>query len=94
MGGHETARTRSEDMGEKYVTVAVIQKETSKGKGKGEGKSSSDGAKMDTAKSGTKVTVTKIQPKIVPLPFLTETPAEGTRGAKKRKKEGDPKDKE
>ena len=65
-----------------------------KGKGKGKGKSSSEGAKKDTSKGGTKVTVTKIQPKIVPLPFLTETPAEGTRGAKKRRKDGDPGDKE
>ena len=27
MGGHETAKTRSEDMGEKYVKVAVIPNE-------------------------------------------------------------------
>ena len=76
------------------MKVAVIPKEMSKGKGKGKGKLSSDGGKMDTAKGGTKVMVTKIQPKIIPLPFLTETPAEGTRGVKKRKKEGDPGDKE
>ena len=33
-GGHETAKTRGEDMGEKYMKVAVIPKEASKGKGK------------------------------------------------------------
>ena len=51
-------------------------------------------AKTDTAKGGTKVTVMKVQPQIVPLPFLSETPAEGTRGAKKRKKDGELGDKE
>ena len=58
-------------MGEKYMKVAVIPKKTSKGKGKGKGKSSSEDVKTDTSKGGTKVTVMKIQPKIVPLPFLT-----------------------
>ena len=77
-------------MGEKYVKVAVVSKETSKGKGK----SSSKGTKMGTSKGGMKVTVTKVQPKIVPLPFLTETPVEGTRGAKKRRKDGEPGDNE
>ena len=91
-GGHETAKIRSEDMGEKYVKVVVVPKEVSKGKGKR--KSSSEGAKKDTSKGGAKVTVTKIQPKIVPLLFLTETPMEGTRGAKKKKKHGDLGDKE
>ena len=91
------AKTRSEDMGEKYVKVAVVPAEA--GKGKGKGKSSSEGAKMGTSKggvkaSGTKVTVTKVPPKIVSLPFLTEPPAGGTRGAKRRRKDGDPKDKE
>ena len=36
----------------------------------------------------------KVPPKIVPLPFLTEPPAGGTRGVKRRKKDGDSKDKE
>ena len=76
------------------MKVAVIPKEMSKGKGKGKGKLSSEGAKKDTSKGGTKVMVTKIQPKIIPLLFLTETPAEGTRGVIKRRKNGDPGDKE
>ena len=71
-------------MWEKYVKVSAVSKEVSKGKGKG--KSSSESTKRDTSKGRMKVTVTKIPPKIVPLPFLAEPPAEGTRGAKKRKK--------
>ena len=35
VGGHETAKTRREDMGEKYVKVAVVLAEAGKGKGKG-----------------------------------------------------------
>ena len=89
-GGQETAKTRSEDMGEKYMKVAAIPAEG--GKGKGKGKSSSESANTGTSKGGTKDMVTKVQPKIIPLPFMTETPAEGTRGAKRRKK--DQKDKE
>ena len=81
VGGHETAKTRSEDLGERYTKVAAIPKETSKGKGKGKGKLSSGSAKKDTGE--TKVTVTKVRPQIVPLPFPSETPAESTRGAKK-----------
>ena len=93
-GGHETAKIRSEDMGEKYVKVSAVSKEVSKGKGKGKGKSSSEGTKKDTSKGGMKVTVMKIPPKIVPLPFLAEPPADGMRGAKKRKKDGNLGDKE
>ena len=83
-------------MGEKYVKVTAVAAEA--GKGKGKGKSSSEDTKTRTSKggvkpSGAKVTVTKVAPKIVPLPFLTEPPAGGTRGAKKRKKDGDSKDK-
>ena len=59
-------------MGEKYMKVAVIPKETSKGKGKGKGKLSSGGAKTDMAKGGTKVTVMKVQPQVVPLPFRVQ----------------------
>ena len=86
-------------MGEKYVKVTAVVAEAGKGKGKGKGKSNSEDTKMGTSKggakpSGAKVTVTKVAPKIVPLPFLTEPPARGTRGAKRRKKDGDPKDKE
>ena len=92
MGGHETARIRGEDMGEKYMKVSAVSKEVSKGKGKG--KYSSESTKRDTSKGRTKVKVMNIPSKIVPLPFLAEPPAEGTRGAKKRKKDGDPGDKE
>ena len=86
-------------MGEKYMKVTVVLAEAGKGKGKGKGKSSSEGVKMGTSKGGVKpsgmrVTVTKVPPKIVPLPSLTEPSAGGTRGVKKRKKDGDPKDKE
>ena len=82
-------------MGEKYMKVTAVPAEA----GKGKGKSSSEGAKTGTSKSGAKpsgvkVTVTKVPPKIVSLPFLTEPPAGGTRGAKRRKKDGDLKDKE
>ena len=99
VGGHESTKIRSEDMGEKYVKVTAVAAEAGKGKGKGKGKSNSEDTKMGTSKggvkpSGAKVTVTKVAPKIVPLPFLTEPPARGTRGAKRRKKDGDPKDKE
>ena len=42
------------------------------------------------AKSSCKVTVMKATPQIIPLPFLgEETPAAGTRGARKKKKEED-----
>ena len=80
------------------MKVTAIAVEAGKGKGKGKGKSSSKDTKTHASKggvkpSGAKVTVTKVAPKIVPLPFLTEPPAGGTRGAKKRKKDGDSKDK-
>ena len=91
-GGHEAAKTRSEDLGEKYTKVTAIRKEMSKGKGKGRGKSSSGAKKKDTG--GTKVTVTKVRPWIAPLLFPSDTPSEGTRGAKKRKQEGESEDKE
>ena len=35
VGGHEMAKIRSEDMGEKYVKVTVVPAEAGKGKGKG-----------------------------------------------------------
>ena len=48
------------------------------------------GGKGGKAKMSGKVTVTKTTPKLIPLPFLDdETPASGTRGAHKKKKEGD-----
>ena len=81
------------------MKVTAVLAEAGKGKGKGKGKSSSEGAKTGTSKggvkpSGVKVMVTKVPPKLVPLPFLTEPPAGGTRGAKRRKKDGDSKEKE
>ena len=89
-GGHETAKVAPEDHGEKFMKVAKAQSETSKGKGKGRGKSSSvaaSAAKGSAEPSEPKVTITKVTPKLIALPFLEETPAEGTRGAKKRKKD-------
>ena len=48
------------------------------------------GGKAGKPKSSSKITVTKMTPKIIPLPFFDdETPASGTRGARKKKKEGD-----
>ena len=76
--------------GEKFVKVAKAQSETSKGKGKGRGKSSSaaaSAAKGSAKPSEPKVTVTKVTPKLTALPFLEQTLAEGTPGAKKRKKD-------
>ena len=87
-GGHETAKVAPEDHGEKFVKVAKAQSETSKGKGKGKGKLSSaaaSAAKGSAKPSDPKVTVTKVTPKLIALLFLEDTPAEGTRGAKKRK---------
>ena len=79
-----------EDHGEKFVKVAKAQSETSKGKGKGKGKSSSAAAsvaKGSAKPSDPKVTVTKVTPKLITLLFLEDTLAEGTCGAKKRKKD-------
>ena len=69
--------------------VQVIKKKTVKSMTSGSGTSKS-GGKGGKPKSSGKVTVTKTTPKIIPLPFLDdETPAAGTRGAHKKKKEGD-----
>ena len=89
-GGHKTTKVAPEDHGEKFVKVAKAQSETSKGKGKGKGKSSSvaaSAAKGSRKPSDPKVTVTKVTPKLIALPFLEDTLAEGTHGAKKRKKD-------
>ena len=89
-GGHETAKTMPEDHGEKFVKVAKVQSETCKGKGNGRGKTSSataSAAKGSAKPSESKVTVTKVPPKLVTLLFLEEPPAEGTHGAKRRKKD-------
>ena len=43
------------------------------------------------AKSKKKVMVMKTTPKIIPLPFLDDTPAEGTRRLCKKKEESDAK---
>ena len=89
-GGHETAKVAPEDHGEKFVKVAKAQFETSKGKGKGRGKLSSAAAsvaKGSAKPSEPKVTITKVTPQLITLPFLEETPAEGTCEAKKRKKD-------
>ena len=80
------AKVAPEDHGEKFVKVAQAQSETSKGKGKGRGKSSS-AAKGGAKPSEPKVTVTKVTPKLVALPFLEDTLAEGIHGAKRQKKD-------
>ena len=101
-GGHEGAKAALDDHGEKYVKVAKTQSEASgsskalgKGKGKGKGKTSAaaSAAKGSDKPTAPKVRVAKVTPKLVPLPFFEETPAEGTRGAKKRKKEDGSRDK-
>ena len=52
--------------------------------------SSKSGGKAGKLKSSSKVTVMKTMLKLIALPFLEdETPASGTRGARKKKKEGD-----
>ena len=51
---------------------------------------SKSGGRAGKAKTSGKVTVMKMTPKIIPLLFLdNKTPALGTRGAHKKKKEGD-----
>ena len=69
--------------------VQVIKKKTVKPMTSASG-SSKSGGKAGKAKTSGKVTVTKTMPRIIPLPFFDdETPALGTRGAHKKKKEGD-----
>ena len=49
--------------------------------------SSKSGGRAGKAKSAEKVKVTKVPPKLIPLPFLDdETPASGTRGSRKKQK--------
>ena len=56
--------------------------------------SSKSGSRSGKAKSTEKVKVTKVQPKIIPLPFLDdETPASGTRGSRKKQKGDDTQEK-
>ena len=81
-----------EEHGERFVKVAKAT-ETAKGKGRGKSSVAASVAKGSGKKAGTKVTVAKVTPKLIDLPFLEDTPAEGTRGAKKRKKDDDPKGK-
>ena len=69
--------------------VQVIKKKTVKPMTSASGTSKSRG-KAGKAKTSGKGTVTKMTPKIIPLPFFDdEMPASGTRGAHKKKKEGD-----
>ena len=84
--GHETTKVAPEDHGEKFVKVAKAQSEKSKGKGKLSSVTASV-AKGIAKPSDPKVTVTKVTPKLIALPFLEDTSAEGTRGAKKWKKD-------
>ena len=86
VGGHETAKGRSDEHGEKFVKVAKKTSDTSKGKGRG--KSSNTGMKGSEKPASLKVTVTKVPvtQKLIDLPFLSEPPAGSTCEAKKRKK--------
>ena len=89
-GSHETAKAAPQDHGEKFVKVAKAQAEMCKGKGKGKGKTScvtASAVKGITKTSEPKVTVAKVTPKLIDLPFLEDTPAEGTCGAKKQKRD-------
>ena len=75
-----------EEHGESMVMVCKKTKKTTTST-KGTSKSGGKGGKP---KSTRKVTVTKMTPQLVPLPFLDdEVPAAGTRGARKRKKGDD-----
>ena len=66
--------------------VKVIRKKTASGAA---GSSKSRG-KAGKAKSSDKVTVTKVQPKVMPLLYFDdETPASGTRGSQKKQKGDD-----
>ena len=68
--------------------VKVIKKKTAKQTPSTSGTSKSRG-KGGKPKTSGKITVTKTTPKIIPLPLLDdETPVLGTRGACKKKKEG------
>ena len=84
------SKVAPEDHGEKYVKVAKTQPDTHKGKGRG--KSSSVAASVSAEKGSDKstepkVTVTKVTPKLIPLPFFAESPVEGIHRAKRRKKD-------
>ena len=90
--GHKVSTLKElEKHGEQMVTV--IKKKaltTTKMSISAATGSSKSGGKGGRTKSSTKVTVMKTMPKIIPLPFLDdETPASGTRGTYKKKKEGD-----
>ena len=91
-GSHGDSRKASslkelEEHGEPMVQV--IKKKMVKSMTSGSGTSKS-GGKGGKPKSSGKVTVTKMTPKIIPLPFWDDaTPVAGTREAHKKKKESD-----
>ena len=87
-----STKVASEEHGERFVKVAKTT-ETAKGKGRGKSSVAASASKGSDKRAGTKVTVAKVTPKLIDLPFLEDTPAEGTRGAKKRKQDDDPKGK-
>ena len=87
-----STKVTSEEHGERFVKVAKVA-ETIKGKGRGKSSTVVSAAKGSDKTSDKKVMVVKVTPKLVDLPFLEDTPAEETRGAKKRKKNDDPKGK-
>ena len=87
-----STKVTPEEHGERFVKVAKAA-ETVKGKDRGKRSATVSAAKGSAKASDTKVTAAKVTPKLIDLPFLEYTPAEGTRGAKKHKKEDDPKGK-
>ena len=82
-GGHETAKGKCDEHGEKYVKVSKYP-ETKKEKSKGK---SSKALRKDSGK----VTVTKVpvKQKDVDVSSLGKPPAKGTRVAKRKKKDDD-----
>ena len=69
--------------------VQCIRKKMMKAGG-GSSMSTKSGSRAGKAKSTSKVMVMKTTPHIIPLPFLDDkTPAAGTRGTRKKKKEED-----
>ena len=87
-----STKVTPEEHGERFVKVTKAA-ETAKGKGRGKSSVAAGEAKGSDKKKSEKVTVAKVTPKLIDLPFLEDTPAEGTQGAKKRKKDDDPKGK-
>ena len=72
-----STKVTSEECGERFVKVAKAA-ETTKGKGRGKSSAAASAAKGSDKKSDTKVTIAKVTPKLIDLPFLEDTLVEGT----------------